>query len=540
MINHLLVLFLLFACSVPEPSPPVIETDICIYGGTSAGVTAALQAASMGKTVALVEPGGHLGGMSTEGLGGTDVNNHRGFQNDAAVGGLAREFYHRTARHYGITDFDAHKQHTMTWRFEPHVAERLLIDWVASYDQIQVHPNNRLLEAPRAVEKQGTKITEIRTENGTTFRARIFIDATYEGDLLARAGVTTIIGREPNARYNETKNGIRGENTYRQFAVAIDPYQQPGNASSGLIATIQNEPLGTPGAGDERIQAYCYRLCLTQDTTNQRPFTRPAHYDRTQYEIYRRYLAAGGELYQPRVSIPNGKTDLGAWHDLSHNLYGMNHGYPEGNYAVRDSIVQQHRNFTQGLFYFLANDPAVARLDPELQRQWQTWGLAADEFIDNEGWPRQIYVRDARRMVSDYVITEHHTRREATTAVPDPVGVAYWPPDTHHVRRIVQQGQAYNEGFVFGGDDWAPFGISYRALVPKANECTNLITPTCLSSSHVAYGAIRLEWTFMVLGQSAATAAALAIDQGVAVQAVPYGKLKKRLRQDGQVLSVDK
>ncbi len=540
MIKLILVLLLLFACMVPEPSRLVVETDICVYGGTSAGVMAAIQAATMGKTVALVEPSEHLGGMSTEGLGGTDVNNHRGFKNDTAVGGLALEFYRRVAHHYNITDFNAQKQHTVTWRFEPHVAERILNDWVASYDRIQVHTGVRLSKEADALEKEGTKIAELRAEDGTTFRAKVFIDATYEGDLLAKAGVTTIIGREPNARYDETKNGIRGENTYRQFEVAVDPYRQPGDSSSGLIATIQDEPLGTPGAGDHRLQAYCYRMCLTQDTTNQRPFTRPAQYDRAQYEIYLRYLDAGGELYQPRVSIPNGKTDLGAWHDLSHNLYGMNHAYPGGSYAVRDSIVQQHRNFTQGLFYFLANDSAVARRDPELQRAWQSWGLAADEFVDNGGWPRQLYVRDARRMVSDYVITEHHTRGEGATEVPDPVGVAYWPPDTHHVRRIVQRGKAYNEGFVFGGDDWVPFGISYRSLVPKAEECTNLITPTCLSSSHVAYGAVRLEWTFMVLGQSAATAAALAIDQGVAVQAVPYQVLERHLQEDGQILSVDR
>ena len=540
MINLPLAFLLLIAGALKNEPTPVVETDICIYGGTSAGVVAAIQAAKMGKTVALVEPSGHLGGMTTEGLGGTDVNNHGGFKNDAAVGGLALEFYHRTAHHYGITDFVAQKQHTMTWRFEPHVAERIFTDWIASYELIQIHTGHRLLEVPDAVRKSNTEITEFRTKSGTVFRAKVFIDATYEGDLLARAGVTTVIGREPNARYDETKNGIRSTNTYRQFEVVVDPYRQPGKLSSGLIATIQNEPLGTPGAGDERIQAYCYRMCLTQDSTNQRPFVRPAYYDRTQYEIYQRYLAAGGNLYQPRTNIPNGKTDLGAWHDLSHNLYGMNHAYPGGSYAVRDSIVRQHRTFTQGLFYYLAHDTAVARLAPELQVQWQTWGLAADEFTDNEGWPRQVYVRDARRMVSDYVITEHHTRRVNPTPVPDPVGVAYWPPDTHHVRRIVQQGQAYNEGFVFGGDDWGPFGISYRALIPRAAECTNLITPTCVSSSHVAYGAIRLEWTFMVLGQAAATAAALAINQETTVQAVPYGMLRKQLQQDEQVLSVDR
>lgn len=512
-----------------------VSVDVCVYGGTAAGITAAIQAAQMGRSVIIVEPGKHIGGMSVEGLGGTDINNHAGFENDAAVGGLALEFYRAIAKHYGISDWENKRGDPAVWRFESHVADSIFEAWVARHN-IPVYYDSRLKLGSDAIEKSGTRVDRITMENGLVVEARVFIDATIEGDLLHYAGVNTVIGREANNVYGETKNGIRGSNTYRQFEVRVDPYIRPGDPDSGLIPTIQDEPLGIPGTGDDRIQAYCFRVCLTQDRDNKVAFTRPEGYDPDQYEIYLRYLNAGGKLYQPRANIPNGKTDLGAWHDLSHNLYGMNHKYPAGDYATRGRIYQDHLNFTSGLFYFLANDPAVPDY---VRQQWNKWGLCKDEFTDNQHWPRQFYVRDARRMISDYVITEHHTRRNNKAPVRDPVGVAYWPPDVHHVRRIVRDHAAYNEGFVFGGDDWAPFGISYQAMVPKKAEAINLMTPTCISSSHVAYGAIRLEWTFMVLGQAAGTAAALAIQNNCDVQDVSYQQLKKRLIRDKQVLSLE-
>lgn len=508
-----------------------VETSLCVYGGTGAGIAAAVQAARMDCPVALIVPYGHAGGILVNGLGGTDVNNHGDFQNDSAVGGIALEFYRRIGKHYGIADWDARRGEAAVWRFEPHVAERIFNEWLSEHE-IPVYYNARLREDAGAVERDGARIVAVRMENGLEIRAEMFIDATLEGDLLHRAGVSTIIGREANRVYGETKNGIRGKNTYRQFEVCVDPYIVPGDPSSGLIPTIRDEPLGTPGEGDRRIQAYCFRMCLTKRPANRIPFS-PPDYDPGAYEIYRRYIEAGGNLYRPRANLPNGKTDLGAWHDLSHNLYGMNHGYPGGDYATRGRVFQEHKHFTQGLFYFLANDPYMPAA---VRDEWSAWGLCKDEFADNGGWPRQFYVRDARRMVSDYVITEHHTRRDHPERVADPVGVAYWPPDVHHVRRIVRDGAAYNEGFVFGGNDWRPFGVPYRALVPRGEEAINLLTPTCVSSSHIAHGAIRIEWTYMVLGQSAATAAALAVRDGVSVQAVDYGELRARLLADGQVL----
>ncbi|PPL02874.1 FAD-dependent oxidoreductase [Parapedobacter indicus] len=517
--------------------------DVVVYGATPGGVTAAIQAAEMGKKVALLEPSGHIGGILAEGLGASDIDNHPEFQNSPAIGGLALEFYRRIAIEYDRLDdwknaVDKKEKKPLLWRFESSVAEKILTNWVTT-SGVDVYYQAALEESDNAVIKHGTTINTIRTTHGLNFTARIFIDASIEGDLLHKAGVSTIIGRESNTMYDEELNGIRGHTSHNQFAVAVDPYRIPGDSTSGLIPTIQDEPLGTPGAGDHRLQAYCFRVCLTNDTANQLAFKKPRNYRRDAYEIYLRYLKAGGKLYMPRVNIPNNKTDFNGGADLSHNLYGMNYDYPAGDYGKRSEVLQYHRDFTEGLFYFLANDEEVAILAPDLQHEWSKWGLTRDEFTDNDGWPRQFYIRDARRMVSDYVITEHHIKKAGAIAVDDPVAMAFWPPDVHSVRRIVRGGKAYNEGFVFGGDWWKPFGISYRALYPKPSECTNLLTPTCPSSSHIAYGGIRIEWTFMALGQAVGTAAVLAINDDADVQKVDYMRLRSRLLQDHQVLNLE-
>ncbi len=519
---------LLLAGGAVNAQPPAASAGIVIYGGHAAAILAAIQAQELGQTVVIVAPEQHLGGMSVEGLGGSDINNHW-FRNELAVGGLAAGFYRRLGARYGSAQ--------PVYRFEPHAAEAVFEDLLREH-RIRVFRRHRLREPlASAVEwvEGARRLRAIRCENGARFEGRYFLDATIEGDLLAAAGVETTVGREANSKYGETKNGIRGETTYRQFPFRLDPYWEPGNPASGLLPTIQDEPFGTPGEGDHRIQGYCFRLCLTREPANRIPIGKPAAYDPKQYEIYRRYARLGGQLFYPVASLPRGKTDLGSWHDLSANLYGMNHEYPNGSYAVRERIYREHLAFTHGLLWFLANDPD---LPASTRERWQGWGLCKDEFTDNGGWPRQLYVRDARRMVSDVVMTEHHTRRVNPAPVEDPVAVAYWPPDTHHVRRIVRDGAVYNEGFVFGGDDWGPFGISYRALVPRAREALNLMTATAPSSSHVAYGAIRLEWTFMALGQSAGAAAALAARDGIPVQRVPYTRLREALLAAGQVLSL--
>ncbi|MFT4092440.1 MAG: FAD-dependent oxidoreductase [Niabella sp.] len=522
-------------------APAQYRYDVVIYGATPGGIAAAIQTARMGKSVALIEPSQHIGGHITGGLGSPDIDNHKEFRNSLVIGGIAMEFYQKLAVHYNrATAFEAmlqrHEKNIVLWKAESSVAEAVFENWLREY-KIPVFKGQVLAEGEGNVVKRRKRIRQIRMDNGSSFSGTVFIDAGYEGDLLYAAGVRTVTGREDNKTYNETLNGIRGSTTHAQFAVKVDPYLIPGNPASGLIPTIQDEPLGTPGAGDASLQAYCFRVCLTDSMANQIAFSKPAGYNRSEYEIYIRYLKAGGKLYTPKANLPNRKTDLGAWHDLSHNLYGMNRAYPNGSYEQRKKVLDDHARFTKGLFYFLATDTAVARLSPALQKEWKRWGYARDEFTDNGGFPRVFYVRDARRMVSGYVITEHHFKKVAPESVSDPVAVAFWPPDVHSVRRIVRNGYAYNEGAVFSGDNWRPFGISYRALVPRLSECKNILTPTCPSASHIAFGAMRLEHNFMDMGQACATAAVLAIHNRRAVQKVRYSILQKQLIKDKLIIN---
>ena len=514
----------LLSCS-SQITSNVISTEVCVLGGSEAGFTAAIQIARRGMKVVLIEPTGHPGGMMVEGI----LKDIR-FGSARVIGGIAREMFIELERRYGQeADFDDPHWYS---KFEPSVAEQVIESLLASEENITTVRYIRIRET-EGVHKVGTRIKAIHLENGLTIEAKVFIDASIEGHLLHFAGIGSETIREGNALYGETKNGIQVENNYRQFQVKVDPYIVPGDPSSGLLPTIQTGELGEYGAPSQYIQGFCYRMVLTREANNSIPVQKPKNYNPTTYEIYRRYMAAGGQLFYPTPQRPGGKTDVGSWHDLSANLYGENWQYPTGDYATQDSIVNHHRDFTLGLIWFLQNDDVV---DSTTRANWAGWGLPKDEFMDNQNWPRRLYIRSARRMISDYVITEHHTRRSNPEEVEDPVAVAWWPPDTHHARRIVQGGYAYNEGFVFGGDDWRPFGISWRALMPKSTECTNLITPTCLSSSYVAYGAIRIVPTFMILGQSAGCAAALAVEADCDVQAIDYIRLRELLLQSGQIL----
>jgi hypothetical protein len=518
----------------------VHHAEVCIYGGTSAGVIAAVQAAKMGHSVLLAEAGQHLGGMSTEGLGGTDIDNQP-FRNSPAVGGLALEFYRRISAHYGRTaKFEtmlaAGDKDTSLWRFEPHVAEAVWDAWVKEAG-ITVLRGHRLKEM-KGVTKDDGRITALHFENGAQARAKVFIDATYEGDLLAFAGISFAVGREGNAKYGEANNGIRTDTQHKQYDKPIDPYLTPGDPKSGVIYGVQDVPLGQHGAADDGIQGYCFRLCLTKNPANRITILKPANYDATHYELQRRYLAAGGIISPPHAAVPNGKSDPGTWHALASNFTGWNHGYPSASYAAREEMLRMSRDHIQGLYWFMANDEAV----PANQRKaWAPWGLCKDEFTDNEGWPRAFYVRNGRRMIGDYVLTEAQLRKTNPEPVNDSVGMIYWPPDFHSARCMVREGRVWNEGTVFNVSkepDWIPCGIPYRSLIPKAAECTNLLSPTCPSSSYVAYGAYRIEFTFMVAAQSAATAASLALHSGSSVQAVPYAALRPRLLAGGQVLAL--
>lgn len=535
------LLVTLLTCFTLSASAAPLETDLCIYGGTSAGVISAVQAATMGKKVVLVEAGQHLGGMSVEGLGGTDIDNHKEFQNSPAVGGLALEFYRRVSAHYGkAAAFDemvrTRAKQSGLWRFEPHVAEAVWEAWVKEKG-ITVLRGHRLKETA-GVTTDGARITALHFENGAEVRAKMFIDATYEGDLLAFAGIRFAVGREGNAMYGETKNGIRTDTKHGQFDKRIDPYRVPGDATSGVIFGVQDTALGTQGEPDDGIQGYCFRLCLTKNPANRIAISKPTNYDPTHYELHRRYLAAGGVISPPGASLPNGKTDPGSWHHLAGNFTGWNHRYPIASYAEREAMLRTSRDYIQGVYWFMAHDEAV----PAKQREaWAAWGLCQDEFTDNDGWPRAFYVRNGRRMISDFVLTEAHVRKANPEPIEDSVGLIWWPPDLHHARRIARDGRVWNEGAVFDESqdvDWIPCGIPYHCLVPKAAECTNLLSPTCPSSSYVAYGAYRIEFTFMAAAQSAATAAVMAMNADTPVQSVDYTKLRERLLADKQVLEV--
>ncbi len=526
------------------PAPEAAETfDLVVYGGTSAGVTAAVQARRMGRSVVLVAPERHLGGLSSGGLGWTDTGNK------AVIGGLAREFYHRIWEHYETPDawrwqnreeygnrgqgtpaVDG-EQRTM-WIFEPHVAEKVFEDLIEEHG-VDVR-REEWLDREHGVAQEGRRIRSITTLSGSTFAGSAFIDATYEGDLMAAASVSYRVGREGTGAFGEEWAGVQKDARHHRhfFPAGVDPYVVPGDPSSGLLPRISPDPPGENGQGDHRVQAYCFRMCLTRVPENRVPFAKPADYDPRQYELLVRVLDTGWrETFRKFDPIPNAKTDTNNHGPFSTDNIGMNYEYPEGSYEVRDRIVREHATYQQGLLYFLANDP---RVPEDVRDEFAQWGLTRDEFTDNGNWPHQIYVREARRLEGEFVMTEHECL--AKREVPQPVGMGSYAMDSHNVQRYVtDEGFVQNEGDI-GVRPLRPYGIAYGSLTPKREEVTNLLVPVCVSSSHIAYGSIRMEPVFMILGQSAATAAVLAIQHGIPVQDVNYGELRARLTEDGQVL----
>jgi hypothetical protein len=530
------LVFWLFAGLVPAAR----GEDVVIYGGTSAGVAAAIQAARMGKSVALIEPGKHLGGLTTGGLGWTDSGNK------AVVGGIAREFYQRVKAWYDQPNawkYENREQYKLyrkdedaMWTFEPHAAEAILRLMISDHrDRIGIHSGERLDRTPgKGVELDGKRIVSVRMESGTRFIGQVFIDATYEGDLMAAAGVSYTVGRESNAKYGETLDGVaRKWNQHNhRFTVKVDPFIRPGDKSSGLLPGIDPGPLPPDGESDHRLQAYCFRLCMSNVPANRVPFPKPADYDEKRYELLLRNCEAGDLRFPMKPDMmPNGKTDTNNNGAFSTDYIGANYKYPDASYAERDKIIADHESYQKGLMWTLANHPRVAA---RIRAEMALWGLARDEFTQTGNWPHQIYVREARRLLGDYVATEKDCRRLVDT--PESVGMGSYNMDSHNCcRYVTPEGFVQNEGDVQvspGG----PYRISYRSLVPKKGECPNLLVPVCLSSSHIAYGSIRMEPVFFVLGQSAATAAVLAIDAKCGVQQVEYTKLRARLLADKQVL----
>lgn len=486
------------------------KVDVCIYGGSSAGVIAAYTAKKAGRSVLLIEPGKHLGGLSSGGLGYTDIGNKY------AIRGLSLEFYRQIGRHYGKFE---------QWIFEPHVAESLFTDYV-NRAKVEVLYQHRLLSA----RKENGAITEIQLDAGgatVTVSAKMFIDCTYEGDLMAKAGVSYTVGREGNDVYNETWNGVQMLDGH-QIPDGVDPYKTPGDPSSGLLWGISPAPLAQKGSGDKLVQAYNYRICLTNDPANMVPITEPDNYDINRYALLARLFKAQPNRttlndYLIVSRMPNNKTDINNRNGFSTDMIGANHDYPEADYATRAKIIKAHEDYTKGLLYFFATDP---RVPAPLQTEMRKWGYPKDEYTDNGHWSPQLYVREARRMVGAYVMTQANCVGDEV--VTDGVGMAAYTMDSHNTQRIVirknGKDMVKNEGNVEVGG-FPPYPVSYRALIPKAGECSNLLVPVCLSASHIAYGSIRMEPVFMALAQATAVAADLAIANGTSVQEVDAAKV---------------
>lgn len=518
--------------------------DVVIYGGTSAGVAAAVQARKMGRSVVLIEPTNRLGGLTTGGLGQTDIGNK------AAIGGLAREFYQDIRKHYRDPAawtwqqrdqyMDSGQTRTSIgedamWTFEPSAALKIYNAWVKDHGVEVVYGERLDRESGVATTRSiPWRIVVIRMESGRSFRGKMFIDATYEGDLMAAANVSYAVGREANSQYDETLNGVQtAQARYHQFVPGVDPHVEKGKPGSGLLPFLDPEGPGEEGAGDGRVQAYCFRMCLTDHPENRIPFHKPEGYDPLWYELLLRNFEAG-ETGMPWInsSMPNRKTDTNNRTAFSTDFIGENYEYPEASYEEREKIVARHRLYQQGLMWTLANHP---RVPDHVRNEVARWGMCRDEFTEGNGWQDQLYVREARRMVSDYVMTEHHCR--GRDVAEDPIGLGAYGMDSHNTQRYVNgSGEVRNEGDVEVGG-FSPYPISYRSIVPKAEECSNLLVPVCLSASHMAFGSIRMEPVFMVLGQSAATAATHAIEENVAVQEIDFGRLRERLSADKQVLA---
>jgi hypothetical protein len=519
------------------------KCDVLVYGGTSGGVTAAVEAARSGKSVILVDPGSRIGGLSSGGLGWTDLGNAN------VVGGLSKEFYHRIYEYYqqpgawkfqtaesfrsaggqGVRAMDVARQ--SMWVFEPHAAEKVFNDMLA---EAKVKVVRGRLDVAHGVIMKGARIESFRTEDGRVFQATVFIDATYEGDLMARAGVKYTVGREANSLYGETINGIQAARAHgNQLPDGIDPFNIKGNPASGLLAGVNPNAGGPDGSGDSKIQAYCYRMCLTDVPANRVMVERPAGYDERQYELLFRAIEAGQKDRFFKLDLmPNRKTDSNNDSGISTDLIGMNYNYPDGDYAARDKIAKAQELWQRGLVWTLQHHP---RVPESIRQRYAKWGLPKDEFTDTGNWTPQLYVRESRRMLGETIATERTLRDDAV--IEHSIGMGAYNMDSHNAQRYVNaSGHVRNEGDVQIGVPH-PYRIDYGVITPKQEQCENLLVPVCLSASHIAYGSIRMEPVFMVLGQSAGAAAVLAIDDQVPVQKVSYEKLEQKLTAEHQVLA---
>ena len=538
--------------------------DIVVYGGSSAGISCAIQGSRLDKKVLLIEPGHRIGGLTTGGLGQTDIGNKQ------AIGGISREFYQNIKSYYqkqenwkwqkretyrdgGQTTSDLNED--AMWTFEPSAALEVFKYMIREEKNITLVYSQRL-NRKSGVKKKDQKILYIQMESGQIYQSKIFIDATYEGDLMAAAGVSYTVGRESNGDYGESLNGVQANRVslslkktismnavHHNFIEGVDPYIKKGDPKSGLLPFINTEKPEVDGAGDHKIQAYCYRMTLTNHPDNRIQFSKPYGYKEIDYELlFRNYEASLGPLEKmynygdPLVpwinsKMPNLKTDTNNQKGFSTDFIGQNYLYPEASYEEREKIAELHKKYQQGLMWTLAYHPRIPVQVREIVSQW---GTCKDEYESKDGWPSQLYIREARRMISDYVMTQRNC--EKLELAKDAIGLAAYGMDSHHVQRYVDlKGYVKNEGNV-EAHVADPFPISYRCIIPKKSQARNLLVPICLSASHIAFGSIRMEPVFMVLGQSAAIAASIAIDNDCDLQNVRYEELKLILLKNKQVL----
>ena len=501
-----------------QAAPARTTFDVVVYGGTAGGVITAVAAAREGLRVALIGPDHHLGGMVSGGLGWTDYGRKE------VIGGYSLEFFERVGKKYG---------RDIEWHFEPHVAEAVFDDLVKEAG-VTVVLDQRLREK-RAVRKSGTRLTEILMENGTAYRAEVFADATYEGDLMAQAGVSYTWGREGIAEYNESLAGVREHTPLHQFRAAVSPYDARGR----LLPEIMPRSNDAVGAADKRVQAYNFRVCMTKSPVNRVEWPKPAGYTPARYELLARYLPAlEAELKRPLAIndvmkadlLQNGKTDTNNNGAFSTDYIGGSYEYPQADYAKRARIRQAHVDYIQGLLYFLATDP---RVPAALSAEMKQWGLCRDEFVDNHHWPYQLYVREARRMIGEYVMSQKDIQTELTK--PDAIGMGSYNSDSHNVqRRPSADGKAVeNEGDM--QVRVTPYQIPYGLILPKRSQATNLLVPVAFSATHVAYSTLRMEPQYMIVGHAAGVAAKMAIEKKQPVQDVDTAALSAKLKSQRAV-----
>ena len=516
----------------------VVHADVIVYGGNPAGIIAAYEAGLHGKTVVLIEPSQHLGGMMTSGLTASD------YHDPATVGGKALEFFYRVNTLYQAMQTPSNKMAAKRaqavskiiypqWDYESHVGEKVFNQMLVEAGVNTVLGQRIDRVGDRGISKLGNHIKSITMETGEVYEGAVFIDATYEGDLMALAGVPYTVGRESNADYNETLNGFHPQ---PEFTGIVDPFVVPGDPSSGLLPGIEKSIVENPGDADDRVQAYNFRLCMTNDPQNMVPAVKPTHYNPLEYELLSRLIAKNpdsifGQSIMKFAPLPNNKVDVNAANQFSTDLVGpYAKTWAEASYAQRDEITKHYTNYIQGFLWFVTNDERVPQT---IRDQASLWGLAADEFVDNNNLPYKLYIREARRMRGSYLMTQ--ANMEGTVFVPDPIAVGTYGIDSHFVSMYLDaQGQLNLEGGTW--EQGINYGISYHALTPKQEDCDNLIVPVCVSATHVAYGSMRMEPVYMEMGHAAGAAASLAIDNATSVQSVNYDSLAMLLTDEGQVI----